>query len=143
MIRRVAIAIAALFAIIAQMVAGIAGPSGGICVCSTSITIERAGLGCGPELADTSRSDDRYAGLLVVGEHGCTDCHLISLPDTAYLPMASAPAHPVAVVLPTFRTLVASIVWPPPPALRAWSQDRQRAPSGQHLRLLRTVVMTC
>lgn len=143
MIRRVIIAVAALFAIVAQLAVGIAGANGSICICSTCITIQRDGDACCAATEDDDSAADRSAGLLVIGERGCRECHLVPLPDTTYLPTATAPTPPVAIALPVASRSVAGLVRPPPPALRALRMDRRRTPTEQHLRCLRTVVMTC
>jgi hypothetical protein len=140
MIRRAAFLTVAVFAVLAQLAAGLVGPAGSICVCSTCISIERQGDGCSS--AASSEATD-VGGLVVIGERGCTDCHLIPLPDTTYTPTTSAPAHPIPADLPSSRTVLSLLVWPPSDATRLPSAHRQRTPPDQYLRVLRTVVMTC
>lgn len=139
MIRRAAFLTVAVFAVLAQLAAGLVGPAGSICVCSTCISIERQSDGCSS--AASGASD--VGGLVVIGERGCTDCHLIPLPDTTYTPTTSAPAHPIPADLLSTRVVLSLLVWPPNVATRPPSVHRQRTPPDQRLRVLRTVVMTC
>lgn len=143
MIRRGLVAVAALLAVLAQVAIGLVGPTGHVCVCATCITLERADADCGSATPAAAIERDRSPGLVVLGDGGCSDCHLVPLPDTTYLPTAAAPAHPVAADLPAIWPLVAQIVWPPSPAMRMPRSDRQRTPGDLHRRLLRSVVLTC
>ncbi|MBI5940728.1 MAG: hypothetical protein HY859_09910 [Caulobacterales bacterium] len=143
MIRRTLVAVAALFAIVAQLAVGIAGPNSSICICSTCITIERDGDACCSVTDGATSASDRSTGLLVIGKRGCAECHLVPLPDTTFLPTTSAPIPPVATALPVAHRLATSLVWPPPPGMWARRLDRQRPPTELHLRCLRTVVLTC
>lgn len=140
MIRRVAIWTVALIAILAQVAVGIAGPHGTLCVCSTCISVQGPGESCGP---DADARETNAIELVVIGSAGCTDCHLITLPDTTYAPQYSAPTHPAAIDLPATQVVVALVTWPSPLLVRPQRYDRQRYPASQQLIALRTVVMTC
>lgn len=138
MIRRAVLMTVALFVILAQMVSGIAGPDAQVCLCSTCVTIEHPGEGCGPGSTDGSPS-----GLVVIGNAACTDCYLIPLPSTAYSPASSAPTHPTAADIPATRTMLGLVSWPSPRTTRPQRHDRLRIQPGLHLGHLRTVVLTC
>lgn len=139
MIRQVALATIAVFAILAQVAVGLVGPGGGICVCSTCVAIETHVAACDTSVPETCGAD----GVVVIGDRGCSDCHLIPLPHTDYAPTVSVPTHPVAAVVPSAPVLESILVWPPPPASRSASYLRQRTPPNQYLRVLRSVVLTC
>jgi hypothetical protein len=138
MIRRAVIMLVAIVAILAQVAAGVAGPGSRLCVCSTCIVVEGQGDDCSPHSATASSA----SRLVLVGGNGCDGCHLIPLPDTAYSPSSSAPAAPSAMALPVAQ-VVDVLTWPPCPATPLMRHERQRIPSSQHLRVLRSVVMTC
>lgn len=139
MIRRAAFLLVAVFAVLVQMAAGFMGPESRICVCSACIAIEGSDADCRP-----SAIEARDVGaLVVVGERGCTDCHVIPLPDTTYVPAASAPAPLIPADIALTRIVPSKVVWSSLEATRPLFAHRQRTPPNQQLRNLRTVVITC
>lgn len=139
MIRQAVLATITAFAIMAQVAIGLVGPGGGICICSTCVAIESHVATCGTAARETCGAD----GAVVIGDGGCSDCHLIPLPHTDYAPTASASTHLVATLVPSAPSVESILVWPPAPSSRLAAYLRQRAPPNQCLRVLRSVVLTC
>lgn len=131
-LRRAAIWITVAMAILVHLAAGVAGTGMQLCVCSTGVTLERLESGCCvPSVEVVAEAE---------ADGDCTDCHLIPLPDATAAAISIPPAFPPIAVLPE-PIIVATLVWPSPPAQRP---VRLRAhPPDQLPRMLRSVVLTC
>lgn len=131
-LRRAATWITVAIAILVHLVAGVVGTDMQLCVCSTGVTIERLESGCcvpSVEVVTGSEADG-----------DCTDCHLVPLPDATAASISVPPACPPVADLPR-PIIVATLVWPSPPAQRP---ARLRAhPPDPVPRLLRSMVLTC
>lgn len=139
MIRRAVFGMIVAFAILAQVAVGLAGPGGGICVCSSCVAIASRVDACDSSVAMTCDAEEA----VVIGARGCSNCHLIPMPHTAYAPTVSAPSHPVAAVVPSAPCVEPIRAWPPAPTSPSASYLRQRTPPNLYLRVLRSVVLTC
>jgi hypothetical protein len=131
-LRRAATWITVAMAILVHLVAGVAGTDMQLCVCSSGVTIERLESGCCVTPVEVVAEGEP--------DGGCTDCHLIPLPDSTAASISVPPACPPVAGLPE-PIIVATLVWPSPPAQRP---ARLRAhPPDQLPRLLRSVVLIC
>lgn len=129
-LRRTATWVAIVAVLLVHLVAGIAGEHAQLCVCAGGVTIERQGVDC------CSIEVEAPAG----ATRGCTDCHLIPLPDAGAATISPAPNLPPMAVLPT-PVQIAEIVWPAQPA--GWTMRRRGQPPDPLPLLIRTVVLTC
>lgn len=120
--------------VLAGALAGSSGRDAQVCVCTAGITIEHAGEACCDE------GDDGDSGHAQV-RAPCTACHFIPMPDSAAV-SSQALAAPVIAVPEPARIPVAIIVWPAVASAPLRFDQRHPPPQG-HLRLLRTVVITC
>lgn len=126
--RRAATWITVAIAILVHLAAGVAGSNAQLCICSSGVTIEQQGSGCCGQPAEAEP------------DGGCTDCHLIPLPDATAAGISLPPSCAAAAVLPE-RIIVATLVWPSPPDQR--TARRRGHPPDPWPRLLRSVVLTC
>jgi hypothetical protein len=125
--RAVAWAVVAL-ALLVHLVAGIAGPGMQLCVCATGVAIAPQHTAC---CGSEAEADDP-----VGTADGCTDCHLIPLPDDAAVALSPVPGPPPRAVLPD-PVQITVIVWPMRP------QPSLGRPPDPVPRRVRTVVLTC
>jgi hypothetical protein len=137
---RIAAWLVIVLALLAQVIAGAAGPGAQICVCPSGVSIERQGESCCA--SEAQGLDDRQGAPVPVVPSGCPDCHLIPLPDTAMASVSLAPILQPAAIPPIAPVAWAVIAWPP--TARACAlRDQEHPPPHRHLRFLRTVVITC
>lgn len=123
---------AALLAVLIHLVAGIAGPGMQICVCTTGVTIAPSHTAC----CGNEAKQEALAGI----PDGCTDCHIMPLPDDAAAPLPPALRLPPTAMLPA-AAQIAVIIWP----MRLEpSLGRPRGhPPDPVSRRVRTVILTC
>lgn len=124
-------------AMVAQLIAGAVGRDTRLCVCSSGVTIESQGDACCAGETGFQKADPAVAA-----PYGCTDCHLIPLPDGSAAMLTAVPTAPPsadhAQTLPPVAIIVRL------PAIdRPHRSDLERPPPNQHLRFLRSVVITC
>ena len=129
-LRRAATWVEIVAVLLIHLVAGIAGDHAQLCVCAGGVTIEQQSAGC------CSIEVESTPG--VTG--GCTDCHLIPLPDAGVASISPAPSLPPIAVMPA-SVQIAEIVWPVQPAL--WTVRHRGHPPDPLPRMVRTVVLTC
>ncbi len=120
--------------VLAGALAGSSGRDAQVCVCTAGITIEHAGEACCDEV---DGEDADHAQVRVA----CTACHFIPMPDSMAMSSQALLAPAVALPEPA-RIAVGSIVWPTV-ASSPLRPDQRHPPPQRHLRLLRTVVITC
>lgn len=131
-LRRAATWITVALAILVHLAAGIAGPGMQLCVCTTGVTIAPQHTACcGNDVKPDAPADV---------PDGCTDCHIMPLPDDAAAAISPAPSLPPMAVLPA-PVQIAMIIWP----IRLEpSLGRPRGhPPDPVPRRVRTVILTC